>query len=137
MRKTILIISALMMLSACGGRQTPAEGADTVVAEPQEVSVQPQSCRMTGTIGEDKASIALEANGSEVTGVATRCDFCEPINVEGSWQGDHIKVHGVSLAGSYIEYELTVKGNTVQGTETLSAEGEVEMQEVAMTIEQP
>ena len=60
MRNNILIISALIMLSACSGRQTQTESA---------------------------------------------------------------------------EYELTVKGNAVRGVETLSAEGEVEKQDVTLTDE--
>ena len=89
---------------------------------------------MTGTIGEDKASMVLDKNGNDVTGVVTRCDYCVPINVEGTWQGDNITVDGVSQAGSHIEYKLTVAGNKVQGAEILSAEGEVEKQNVTMTI---
>ncbi len=71
----------------------------------------PQSYRLTGTIGEDKASMVLDKNGNDVTGVVTRCDYCVPINVEGTWQGDNITVDGVSQAGSHIEYKLTVAGN--------------------------
>ena len=95
----------------------------------------PQSYSLTGTIGEDKASMVLDKNGNDVTGVVTRCDYCVPINVEGTWQGDKITVEGVSQAGSHIEYKLTVTGNAVQGAEILSAEGEVEKQNVTMTIE--
>lgn len=135
MRKNILIISALILLSACGGRQTQTESADTVVAEPTEVTAQPRNYSLTGVIGEDKASMAFDRNGSDVKGSVTRCDFCEPIKVEGTWQGDMIKVAGVSLAGSHIKYELTVSDNAVKGTELLSAEGEVEEQSVTMTIE--
>ena len=79
--------------------------------------------------------MVLDKNGNDVTGVVTRCDYCVPINVEGTWQGDNITVDGVSQAGSHIEYKLTVTGNAVQGAEILSAEGEVEKQNVAMTIE--
>ena len=130
-----LIITALIMLSACGGRQTQTEGADAAAVDAKEVTAQQQSCSLSGTIGEDKAGIVLERNGNAVTGVVTRCDFCEPFNVEGTWQGNNIVVEGFSLAGSHIKYELTVTGNAVQGTETLSAEGEVEEQDVAMTID--
>jgi hypothetical protein len=144
MRKSILIIFALIMLTACRGRQTQAESAGAAVAdsteamEPQETdptASYPQSYRLTGTIGEDKASMVLDKNGNDVTGVVTRCDYCVPINVEGTWQGDNITVDGVSQAGSHIEYKLTVTGNAVQGAEILSAEGEVEKQNVRMTIE--
>ena len=142
MKKSILIISALIMLSACGGRQTQTESADTSVADSTEVmasketdSTHPQSYRLTGTIGKDKASMVLDKNGNDVTGVVTRCDYCVPINVEGTWLDDNILVNGVSQAGSHIKYELTVTGNAVQGAETLSAEGEVEKQNVTMTIE--
>ena len=144
MRKNILIIFALIMLSACGGRQSQTESADAAVADstgvmaPKEMdsmAIHPQSYSLTGTIGEDKASMVLDRNGNDVTGVVTRCDYCVPIHVEGTWQGDNIKVDGVSQAGSHIEYELTVKGNTVQGAEILSAEGEVEKQDVTLTIE--
>ena len=96
----------------------------------------PQNYNLTGTIGEDKASLVLDKNGNDVTGVVTRCDYCVPIDVEGTWQGDKIAVDGVSQAGSHIQYELTVTGNAVQGAEILSAEGEVEKQNVTMTIEQ-
>ena len=95
----------------------------------------PQSYSLTGTIGEDKASMVLDRNGNDVTGVVTRCDYCVPIHVEGTWQGDNIKVDGVSQAGSHIDYQLTVTGNAVQGVEILSSEGEVEKQNVTMTIE--
>ena len=130
------------MLSACGGRQTSMESADMALAGSTEVmketvAMQPRSYRLTGTVGEDKASMVLEKSGSDVMGTVTRCDFCVPINVDGIWQGDNIKVEGVSLAGSHIEYELTVTGDAVKGTETLSAEGMVEEQSVTMTIEQP
>ena len=144
MRNNILIIFALIMLSACSGRQTQAESADVTVADSTEVMApkemdsmasHPQSYSLTGTIGEDKASMELDRNGDEVTGVVTRCDYCLPINVEGSWQGDNITVDGVSQAGSHIEYELTVTGNAVRGAETLSAEGEVEKQNVTLTME--
>jgi len=140
-----LIIFALMMLSACGGRQTQAESAAAAVADSTEVMASketdsiashPQSYSMTGTIGEDKASMVLDKNGNDVTGVVTRCDYCVPINVEGIWQGDNITIEGISQAGSHIEYKLTVTVNAVQGTEILSAEGEVEKQNVTMTIEQ-
>ena len=144
MRKNVLIIFALIMLTACRGRQKQAESADAVVADstdvmaPKETDLtasHPQSYRLTGTIGEEKASMVLDKNGNNVTGVVTRCDYCVPIHVEGTWQGDHIMVDGVSQAGSHIEYKLTVKVNAVQGTEMLSAEGEVEKQNVTMTIE--
>ena len=144
MRKNVLIIFALIMLSACSGRQPKAESADAAVAESTEVTAPketdsmasgPQSYSLTGTIGEDKASIVLEKNGNDVTGVVTRCDYCVPIDVKGTWQGDNITVKGVSQAGSHIEYKLTVTGNAVQGVELLSAEGEVEKQNVTMTIE--
>ena len=79
--------------------------------------------------------MVLEKNGSDVTGTVTRCDYCEPINVEGTWLGDNIKVAGVSLAGSHIEYEMTVAGSAVHGSEILSGEGEVDKQNVTMTIE--
>ena len=144
MRKNILIIFALTMLSACGGRQTQADSAGAAVADSSEVMAPKetdstashhQSYTLTGTIGENKASMELDRNGNDVTGVVTRCDYCVPIHVEGTWQGDHITVDGVSQAGSHIEYKLTVKVNAVQGTEMLSAEGEVEKQNVTMTIE--
>ena len=144
MRKNVLIIFALIMLSACGGRQTPAERAGAAVADSTEVMApketdsmanHPQSYKLTGTIGEDKASMVLDKNGNDVTGVVTRCDYCVPINVKGTWQGDYITVAGVSQAGSHIEYKLTVTDNAVQGAEILSAEGEVEKQNVTMTIE--
>ena len=143
MRKNVLIISALIMLSACGGKQKQAESADAAVANSTEVVAaketdsmanHPQNYNLTGTIGEDKASMVLDKNGDDVTGVVTRCDYCVPINVEGTWQGDKITVDGVSQAGSHIEYELTVTGNAVQGAEILSAEGEVEKQNVTLTI---
>lgn len=130
-----MIISALIMLSACGGRQTQTENTDTAAIEPAEATVQQQSCSLTGTIGEDKATMSLERNGSDVTGTVTRCDVCVPIDVEGTWQGDRITVEGVSMAGSHIRYELTVTGNAVQGVEILAAEGEVEEQDVTMTME--
>ena len=131
------------MLSACSGRRTQAESADAAVADSTEVMAPketdtmasgPQSYSLTGTIGEDKASMELDKNDNDVTGVVTRCDYCVPINVEGTWQGDKITVEGVSQAGSHIEYKLTVTGNAVQGAEILSAEGEVEKQNVRMTI---
>ncbi|MBO2524893.1 MAG: hypothetical protein CW341_04220 [Bacteroidetes bacterium] len=132
------------MLTACRGRQKQAESADAVVADSTEVMApketdltasHPQSYSLTGTIGEEKASMVLDKNGNNVTGVVTRCDYCVPINVEGTWQGENITVDGVSQAGSHIKYKLTVAGNAVQGAEILSAEGEVEKQNVAMTIE--
>lgn len=144
MRKNVLIIFALIMLTACRGRQKKAESADAVVADSTEVMApketdltasHPQSYSLTGTIGEEKASMVLDKNGNNVTGVVTRCDHCVPINVEGTWQGENITVDGVSQAGSHIKYKLNVAGNAVQGAEILSAEGEVEKQNVAMTIE--
>ncbi len=140
MKKNVLIIFALIMLSACNGRQKQTESADAAVADSTEVMAPEEtdsmaSYSLTGTIGEDKASIVLDKNGNDVTGVVTRCDYCVPINVEGTWQGDNITVDGVSQAGSHIEYKLTVTGNAVQGAEILSAEGEVEKQNVKMTIE--
>ena len=131
MRKILLIIFALIMLTACRGRQTQAESAGVAVADSTEVMApeetdstasHPQNYRLTGTIGEDKASMELDKNGNDVTGVVTRCDYCLPINVEGTWQGDNIT------------YKLTVTGNAVQGAEILSAEGEVEKQNVSLTI---
>lgn len=129
------------MLSACSGRQKQSESADAAVADSTEVMASEEvdsmaSYNLTGTIGEDKASMMLDKNGNDVTGVVTRCDYCLPINVEGTWQGNKITVNGVSQAGSHIQYELTVTGNAVQGAEILSAEGEVEKQNVTMTIEQ-
>lgn len=123
------------MFSACSGGQTQTENTDAAAADPTEMTAQSQSLSLTGVIGEDKASMAFDRNGCEVTGTVTRCDFCEPIKVEGTWQGDRIKFDGVSLAGSHIKYELSVTGNAVQGTEILSAEDEVEEQNVTMTIE--
>jgi hypothetical protein len=141
MRKNVLIIFALIMLAACSGRQMQAESTDAAVADSAEVVTPKEtdlmaSYSLTGTIGEDKASMVFDRNGNDVTGVVTRCDYCVPINVEGTWQGDKITVEGVSQAGSHIEYRLTVTGNAVQGAEILSAEGEVEKQNVTMTIEQ-
>ena len=135
MRKTILIVSALIMLSACGGRLTQTENTDTAANESTKVTAQQQSCSLTGTIGEDNATMLLERNGSEVTGTVTRCDVCVPIEVEGTWQNDNIKLEGISLAGSHIIYDLTATGNAVQGVEILAAEGEVEEQYVTMTME--
>ncbi len=135
-----MIIFALIMLAACNGRQKQAESADAAVSDSTEVMAPEEtdsmaSYSLTGTIGEDKASMVLDKNGNDVKGVVTRCDYCVPINVEGTWQGDNITVDGVSQAGSHIEYKMTVTGNAVQGAEILSAEGEVEKQNVTMTIE--
>ena len=72
MRKSILIIFALIMLSACRGRQTQAESAGAAVADSTEVMApeetdsmasHPRNYRLTGTIGEDKASMVLDKNG--------------------------------------------------------------------------
>ena len=120
MRKNVLIIFALIMLSACHNRQTQSESSGAAVADSTEVMApeetdssasHPQSYRLTGTIGEDKASMELDKNGNDVTGVVTRCDYCVPINVEGTWQGDNITVDGVSQAGSHIEYRFPVSNN--------------------------
>ena len=78
--------------------------------------------------------MTFERDGNDVTGVVTRCEYCEPIDVKGTYQGDIITVEGFSQAGSHIKYELTVTSNDVKGAEILSAEGEVERQNVTMTI---
>ncbi|MBQ2196565.1 MAG: hypothetical protein II407_06460 [Prevotella sp.] len=144
MRKNVFIIACLMILFACGGKKTQTENADATTADSAVVMASektdsipdtPQSYRLAGTIGEDKASMTFERNGNVVTGVVTRCEYCEPIDVKGTWQGNNITVEGFSQAGSHIKYELTVADNAVQGTEILSAEGEVEKQDVTMTIE--
>ena len=133
-----------MILFACGGKNTQTESADAATADSTLVMTSektdsipntPQSYTLTGTIGEDKASMTFERNGNVVTGVVTRCEYCEPIDVKGTWQGNNITVEGFSQAGSHIKYELNVADNAVQGTEILSAEGEVEKQDVTMTIE--
>ena len=143
MRKSVFIISCLMILFACGGKKTQTESADAATADSTVVITSektdsipntPQSYSLTGTIGEDKASITFERDGNDVTGVVTRCEYCEPIDVKGTYQGDIITVEGFSQAGSHIKYELTVTDNAVQGEELLSAEGEVEKQNVTMTI---
>ena len=142
-QKSVFIISCLMILFACGGKNTQTESADAATADSTVVITSektdsipntPQSYSLTGTIGEDKASMTLEKNNNDVAGVVTRCEYCEPIDVKGTWQGDNITVEGFSQAGSHIKYELTVTGNDVKGTEILSAEGEVEKQNVTMTI---
>ena len=143
MRKIVFIISCLMILFACGGKKTQTESADVATADStlvmtsektDSIPKNPQSYSLTGTIGEDKASMTLEKNNNDVAGVVTRCEYCEPIDVKGTWQGDNITVEGFSQAGSHIKYELTVADNAVQGEELLSAEGEVEKQNVTMTI---
>ena len=132
-----------MILFACGGKKTQTESADVATADSTLVMTSEktdsipntlQTYTLTGTIGEDKASITFERDGNDVTGVVTRCEYCEPIDVKGTYQGDIITVEGFSQAGSHIKYELTVTGNAVQGAEILSAEGEVEKQNVTMTI---
>lgn len=135
MRKNLLLISALLMLSACGGRPTQTEHADASAAEPTGVEAAQRSYRLSGVIGDDEATMVLERDGDAVKGVVTRCDYCLPIDVEGTWRGGVVKVAGESLAGSHIEYELSVAGKTLQGTELLSGEGEVDRQDVKMTIE--
>ena len=134
-----------MILFACGGKKTQTESADAATAdstvvmtneETDSIPNTPQNYSLTGTIGEDKASMTLEKNGNDVTGVVTRCEYCEPIDVKGTYQGDNITVEGFSQAGSHIKYELTVTDNAVQGEEILSAEGEIEKQNVTMTIEE-
>ena len=76
MRKNVLIIFALIMLSACHNRQTQSESSGAAVADSTEVMApeetdssasHPQSYRLTGTIGEDKASMVLDRNGNDVT----------------------------------------------------------------------
>ena len=142
-QKSVFIISCLMILFACGGKNTQTESADAATADSTVVITSektdsipntPQSYSLTGVIGEDKASITFERDGNDVTGVVTRCEYCEPIDVKGTWQDDNITVEGFSQAGSHIKYELTVTDNAVQGEELLSAEGEVEKQNVTMTI---
>ncbi len=72
MRKNVLIIFALIMLSACHNRQTQAESAGAALADSTEVMApketdsmasHPKNYRLTGTIGEDKASIVLDSAG--------------------------------------------------------------------------
>ena len=143
MRKNVFAISCLMILFACGGKKTSIESADATTVDSTVVMTSektdsipntPQSYSLTGTIGEDKASMTLDKNGNNVTGVVTRCEYCEPIDEKGTWQDDNITVEGFSQAGSHIKYELAITGNDVKGTEILSAEGEVEKQNVTMTI---
>lgn len=132
-----------MILFACGGKNTQTESADAATADSTVVMTNektdsvpntPQNYSLTGTIGEEKASITLERDDNDVAGVVTRCEYCEPIDVKGTYQGDIITVEGFSQAGSHIKYELTVTSNDVKGAEILSAEGEVERQNVTMTI---
>ena len=132
-----------MILFACGGKKTQTENADAATADSTVVMTNektdsipntPQSYSLTGVIGEDKASMTLKKNDNNVTGVVTRCEYCEPIDVKGTYQDDIITVEGFSQAGSHIKYELTVTSNDVKGAEILSAEGEVERQNVTMTI---
>lgn len=93
-----------------------------------------QNYKLTGNLGEDKASMTLKKSGNRVKGTVVRCDHCLPIKVEGSWKNDSIKVAGYSEAGSYIQYELFVTDNTVQGQEILSAEGEQDKTNISMSI---
>ena len=74
MRKNVLIIFALIMLSACHNRQTQSESAGVAVADSTEMMApeetdsmasHPQNYRLTGTIGEDKASMELDKNGNQ------------------------------------------------------------------------
>ena len=132
-----------MILFACGGKNTQTESSNAATADSTVVMTNektdsipntPQSYSLTGTIGEDKASMTLEKNNNDVAGVVTRCEYCEPIDVKGTWQGDNITVEGFSQAGSHIKYELAITGNDVKGAEILTAEGEVEKQNVTMTI---
>ena len=98
------------------------------------LSIHAQNYKLTGNLGEDKASMTLKKSGNVVKGTIIRCDYCLPIKVEGSWKNDSIKVAGYSQAGSYIQYELFVTDNTVQGQEILSAEGEQEKTDISMSI---
>ena len=93
-----------------------------------------QNYKLIGNLGEDKASMTLKKSGNRVKGTVIRCDYCLPIKVEGAWKNDSIKVAGYSEAGSYIQYELFVTDNTVQGQEILSAEGEQEKTNISMSI---
>lgn len=98
------------------------------------LSAHAQNYKLTGKLGEDKASITLKKSGEVVKGTVIRCDYCLPIKVEGSWKNDSIKLVGYSQAGSHIKYELAVIDNTVQGQEILSAEGEQDVTDISMTI---
>ena len=98
------------------------------------LSANAQNYKLTGNLGEDKASMTLKKSGNVVKGTVIRCDYCLPIKVEGSWKNDSIKVAGYSQAGSYIQYELFVTDNTIQGQEILSAEGEQEKTDISMSI---
>ena len=93
-----------------------------------------QNYKLIGNLGEDKASMTLKKSGNRVKGTVIRCDYCLPIKVEGAWKNDSIKVAGYSEAGSYIQYELFVTDNTVQGQEILSAEGEQDKTNISMSI---
>ena len=93
-QKSVFIISCLMILFACGGKNTQTESADAATADSTVVITSektdsipntPQSYSLTGVIGEDKASITFERDGNDVTGVVTRCEYCEPIDVKGTW----------------------------------------------------
>ena len=55
MRKSILIISALLMLIACGGKKTQAESTDATIADPTAIAAQEE---MTGLIKELYAAAA-------------------------------------------------------------------------------
>ena len=98
------------------------------------LSANAQNYKLTGNLGEDKASMTLKKSGNVVKGTIIRCDYCLPIKVEGLWKNDSIKIAGYSQAGSYIQYELFVTDNTVQGQEILSAEGEQEKTNISMSI---
>ncbi len=98
------------------------------------LSVHAQNYKLTGNLGEDKASMTLKKSGDVVKGTVIRCDYCLPIKVEGLWKNDSIKAAGYSQAGSYIKYELSVTDNTVEGQEILSAEGEQDVTDISMTI---
>ena len=78
MRKSVFIISCLMILIACGGKKTQTENADVATADSTVVMTiektdsipnTPQSYTLTGTIGEDKASMTFERDGNDVTKV--------------------------------------------------------------------
>lgn len=98
------------------------------------LSANAQNYKLTGNLGEDKASMTLKKSGDVVKGTIIRCDYCLPIKIEGLWKNDSIKVAGYSQAGSYIQYKLFVNDNTVQGQEILSAEGEQEKTDISMSI---
>lgn len=136
-----IILAAMFIVTSCanknGNGPAKATGKKSKIVEAQEAD-QPQAEDFILSLeedGEQKLWHVHSGNGKAYADIIYEDGFWS-YSQEGTFDGSHLRMKGISLIGSIITLDVTRTGDRYRGKQTIEDEGEKDVEDIELKVYQ-